>query len=81
MKARRNPLWRKILIVIFLPVIIIIWTIGWGLTQMGSNGETTKIKEKTFRNFPEFDVNNKETETSEENNEESMSLYGKEITA
>ena len=48
---------------------------------MGSNGETTKIKEKTFRNFPEFDVNNKEAKTSEENNEESMSLYGKEITA
>jgi hypothetical protein len=81
LKARRNPLWRKILIVIFLPFIIIIWTIGWGLTQMGSNGETTKIKEKNFRNFPELYVNSKETKTSEENNEESRSLYGKKIIA
>jgi glucose-6-phosphate-specific signal transduction histidine kinase len=80
LKARKNPLWRKIIIVVFLPIIIIVWTFGWALTILGDNSKTTEIK-KASRNVPEFEVTNKEMLTSDENSEESRVRYEPEITA
>jgi hypothetical protein len=34
LKKRKNPLWRKALIIATLPLMIFIWTTGWVLTQL-----------------------------------------------
>lgn len=41
-----NPLWRKIIIIAFLPVFIIIWMVGWTLSILGSQQGTYEVKTK-----------------------------------
>ena len=63
MKEPRNPLLRKIITVVFLPIIIFVWMTGWTLTQIGSQGEHTKISQKTLLTHPKYD---KELEAPDE---------------
>jgi len=39
-----KPLWRKIIVIAFLPVFIIIWIVGWTLTILGSQQGKYEIK-------------------------------------
>lgn len=39
-----KPLWRKIIVIAFLPVFIIIWIVGWTLTILGSQQGKHEIK-------------------------------------
>jgi len=64
--AHRVPVWRKILTLSLLPVIIFVWTTGWILTQMGSQGRPTKIKQKTMINHSELEADEKESRIPDE---------------
>ena len=81
MKTRRNPLWRKIIIIVFLPVITFIWTIGWILTQIGTYEEPTEIRKKTLRTYPGVEVTDKDSKISDENDKKSRTRYEQEIFA
>jgi len=62
-----NPLWRKIIIIAFLPVFIIIWMVGWTLSILGSQQGTYEIKTKQSYRKP---VAKEEPATASEENEE-----------
>ena len=42
------PLWRKIITIPLLPAIIMLWMIGWTLTQIGSQNTTKGINQRTL---------------------------------
>ena len=65
-KEHRNPLLRKIITVVFLPIIIFVWMTGWILTQIGSQGEHTEISQKTLLTHPKFEEYVKELEAPDE---------------
>jgi hypothetical protein len=65
-KAHRNSLLRKIVTIVFLPIIIIIWITGWTLTQIGDQREPTKINQKTLQTCPGFKAHQKESKATEE---------------
>lgn len=65
-KAHSNSLLRKIVTIVFLPIIIIIWMTGWTLTQIGDQGESTNINQKTLRTHPEFKAHEKESKAIDE---------------
>jgi hypothetical protein len=46
MKMRRNSPLRKIMSLIFLPLIIFIWMTGWIITQIAEPTEFSKISQK-----------------------------------
>jgi len=65
-KAHRNSLLRKIVTIVFLPIIIIIWMTGWTLTQIGDQGEPTNINQKTLQTYPGFKAHQKESKATDE---------------
>ena len=65
-KEPRNPLLRKIITVVFLPIIIFVWMTGWTLTQIGSQGEHKEISQKTLQTHPKFKEYEKEIEAPDE---------------
>lgn len=66
MKAKRDPLLRKIITLAFLPIIIFIWMTGWILIQIGSQEKPTEISQKTLQTHPGFKAYVKECELPEE---------------
>jgi sensor histidine kinase regulating citrate/malate metabolism len=48
LKKNGLPLWRKIIIIPLLPAIIMLWMVGWTLTQIGSQKTTTQINQRTL---------------------------------
>ncbi len=52
-KADSNSFLRKIITIVFLPIIIMLWITGWTLTQIGSAGRPTEIKQKITHPAPE----------------------------
>ena len=77
----RNPFWRKIIIVAFLPIITLIWMIGWILTQIGDQGEYKEISQKTLQTYPGCKTYVQESEASNEDIEDSDIAYEPEIIA
>ena len=65
-KTHRNSLLRKIVTIVLLPIIIIIWMTGWTLTQIGDQGEPTKISQKTLQTYPGLKTHQKESKTTRE---------------
>ena len=65
-KEHRNPLLHKIITVVFLPITIFVWMIGWTLNQIGSETEHTEIRQKTLQTHPKFKEYNKEIEAPHE---------------
>ena len=66
LKAKRNPLLRKIVTLAFLPIIIFIWMVGWILTQIGDQGEPSEISQKTLTTRLGFKEYAKETKAPNE---------------
>jgi len=64
-KLRQISIVRKIITIVFLPIIIGIWMIGWTLTQMGSSGKQTEINQKILQTNRKLDSSEIDTETSE----------------
>jgi hypothetical protein len=54
-KEHRNPFLRKIITVVFLPIIIFVWMTGWTLTIIGSQTEQTETKQKTLQTHPKYE--------------------------
>ena len=81
LNVRKNHIGRKIVIIVFLPIITLIWTIGWILTQIGSPGKTSDIRTKTSPTHSELKVNNKESKIADENDNEPRPRYEHEISA
>jgi hypothetical protein len=80
-KAYRTPTWRKIVTITLLPLITFIWTTGWILTQLGSQEEHTKIKQKTSCNNSKIETHEKDTQKPHEDSEEPMVVYKQELIA
>ena len=79
LREHRTPVWRKIVTLVLLPAIILLWMTGWILIQIGSQGESTEIRQKT-------DLANHESQANEENriseeDEDSRIAYNPEIIA
>ena len=66
LKAKRNPLLRKIVTLAFLPIIIFIWVTGWILTQIGDQGEPSEISQKSLQTHLGFKAYAKESEVADE---------------
>lgn len=66
LKAKRNPLLRKIVTLAFLPIIIFIWMTGWILTQIGDQGEPSEISQKSLPTHLGFKEYAKETKAPNE---------------
>lgn len=62
-KEHRNPFLRKIIAVVFLPIIIFVWMTGWTLTQIGSQREQTETSQKTPQTHLQYE---KESEAPDE---------------
>lgn len=77
-QSHSNPLWRKIIIIAFLPVFIIIWMVGWALTVFGSQQGTYKIQTKQQYRKP---VPQEESTTESEENEEQEKVIAPEMFA
>jgi len=52
-KADSNSFLRKIITIVFLPIIIMLWMTGWTLMQIGSSGRPTEVKQKITHLAPE----------------------------
>ena len=65
-KANSNSLLRKIVTIVFLPIIIIIWMTGWALTQIGDQMESANINQKPLRACPGFKAHEKESKKMDE---------------
>jgi len=76
---RRTPVWRKIVTLVLLPAIILLWMTGWILTQIGSQGMSTEIRQKTVLANHESQAN-EETKIPEDD-EDSRIVYKPEIIA
>lgn len=66
----RSSFARKIITVVFLPIIIVIWMVGWTLTQIGNSGGSIEIKTNVLTNH-EF----KTPEANSENDRKKISNY------
>ena len=64
-KLRRISIARKISTIVFLPVIIAIWMIGWTLTLIGNSGKHIEINQKLFQTNHKFETSERDTETTE----------------
>ena len=64
-KFRRISIARKISTIIFLPIIIGIWMIGWTLTQIGNSGKQIEINQKLLHTNRKLDSIERGTETTE----------------
>ena len=78
-KSRRTPIWRKVTILVLLPVITLLWMTGWILTQLGSQGNSKEIRPKTMLTQTTYQTNN-ETKTPQKD-EDSQIPYRPEIIA
>ena len=65
-KSDSKSLLRKILIIIFLPIIIIIWMTGWTLTQIIDQEDHMKNKQKTLQIRHEFKAQEEPEEIDKE---------------
>jgi hypothetical protein len=65
-KQHKIGVLRKIIIIVFLPVISFTWIIGWILTQIGSQSELTENSQKTLEMQHKFETHLKESELIEE---------------
>ena len=81
LKENKNPLKRKIIAVIFLPIIILVWTIGWTLTQIGSERKIKETTKESHFNYPTFTENNKDTIISDVDDKEPEARYEQEVIA
>ena len=70
LKTQKKSLLRKIGIIAFLPIIITIWMTGWVLTQIGSQGEPSKINQETLLTHPGFKTYEKRSEVPDEESRE-----------
>ena len=52
----RNSFARKIITVAFLPIIIVIWIVGWTLTQLGNPGGSIEIKPNILQTNSKFET-------------------------
>ena len=64
-KLRRISVVRKIVTIVFLPIIIGIWMIGWTLAQIGNSGEQIEINQKVLQTHRKLDTTETDTETTE----------------
>lgn len=55
MKTQSNSLLRKIITIVFLPIIVIVWMTGWTLMQIGSAWRHQKIKQDAPHASSEFE--------------------------
>ena len=69
-KVRRISLVRKICTIVFLPIIICVWMIGWVLSQMGSPMNPLEINQKTLQTHSRLESVEKNSEPSETEIEE-----------
>jgi hypothetical protein len=64
-KLRRISVARKIGTIIFLPIIIGIWMIGWTLAQIGNSGEQIEINQKVLQTHRKLETTEIDTESTE----------------
>ena len=66
----KSSVLRKILIIVFLPLLIFIWMTGWTLTQMGNLDRPIEVQQriKIKNGLKEHSI---EAELSNQDNEES----------
>jgi hypothetical protein len=69
-KVRRISLVRKICTIVFLPIIICVWMIGWVLLQMGSPMKPLDMNQKTLQTHSRFESVEKKSRPSETETEE-----------
>lgn len=67
----RSSFARKIITVVFLPIIIVIWMVGWTLTQLGSSNGSMEIETSILENNSKFET----LESNSENDAEKISNY------
>jgi hypothetical protein len=65
LKARRNPILRKIITIVFLPIFIFIWMTGWILIQIEPQAEPAEISQ-TLRTNIRFEAQNNESKVPDE---------------
>jgi len=65
LKARRNPILRKIITIVFLPIFIFIWMTGWILIQIEPQAEPAEISQ-TLRTNIRFEAQNNESKAPDE---------------
>lgn len=59
MKTQRNSILRRIITIVFLPIIVVIWMTGWTLMQIGSTGRPREIKQDIMHTPSEFETQEK----------------------
>jgi hypothetical protein len=69
LKKRKNPLWRKAVILASLPIIVFVWTTGWVLVQIGTHSEAPETKQKQFYTNRAFRTYQNEQQTPDDPNE------------
>ncbi|MEJ2241657.1 MAG: hypothetical protein P8Y18_05905 [Candidatus Bathyarchaeota archaeon] len=67
----RSSFARKIITVVFLPIIILIWMIGWTLTQIGNSDRSMETDAKILEINSKFGT----LESNSENDNEKISNY------
>lgn len=65
-KAQRKSLLRKIVTIVFLPIIIIIWMTGWTLTQIGDQRDPSNINQEPLRTRTGFNVHEEDSNEMDE---------------
>jgi hypothetical protein len=76
-KMRRNSPLRSSIRLIFLPVIIFIWMIGWIITQIVEPTGSTKISQKNLR----INLKSKDSEIEPELQDEDSRIINEPIIA
>ena len=65
-KVHRNPRWRKIATIVFLPIIIFIWLTGWTVTQIEEQKKYTKINQEKLQTQTELKAHEESNTVEEE---------------
>ncbi|MEJ2280554.1 MAG: hypothetical protein P8X97_01330 [Candidatus Bathyarchaeota archaeon] len=67
----RGSFARKIITIVFLPIIILIWMVGWTLTQLDNSNGSIEIETKILETNSKFGI----FESNSENDDEKISNY------
>ena len=67
----RGSFARKIITIVFLPIIILIWMVGWTLTQLDNSNGSIEIEPKILETNSKFGI----FESNSENDDEKISNY------
>jgi hypothetical protein len=67
LNAQKKSAWRKLAVIIFLPIIIVVWMVGWTLTVVGSDKGNTPVKQPHQHNIPRYGT---DTLSEDESHEE-----------